>query len=88
MHRTDHRAVNVAQGRYLAAHIEGSKYVELAGEDQLLYTGDADALVDQVEEFLDEAPEARSPIASVMADHTVIVGLHQRAGSLGRPRLA
>jgi class 3 adenylate cyclase len=41
-----------AHGRYLAAHIPDAKLVELPGADHLAYSGDADALLDEIEEFL------------------------------------
>ena len=41
-----------AQTRFIAEQIEGAKYVELAGADLLPYAGDADAVLDAIEEFL------------------------------------
>ena len=38
--------------RYLAAHIPGAELVELPGEDHFVFTGDADADLDEIEEFL------------------------------------
>jgi class 3 adenylate cyclase len=40
------------QGRYVAAHIDGARYVELAGEDQLYFVGDTGPLLDAIEEFV------------------------------------
>jgi len=39
-------------GRYLADHIPGAKFVELEGTDHLFFTGDADAIIDEIQEFL------------------------------------
>jgi class 3 adenylate cyclase len=39
-------------GHYLADHIDGALLVELPGVDHLPYAGDADAIVDEIEEFL------------------------------------
>jgi pimeloyl-ACP methyl ester carboxylesterase len=52
LHRVDDKPVRVGHARYLAAHIAGSRAVELAGDDHLAWCGDADALLDEVREFL------------------------------------
>ncbi len=44
--------INVEQGRYLAEHIPGAKYVELDGADHLPWIGDTDAVVAPIERFL------------------------------------
>jgi class 3 adenylate cyclase len=41
-----------AQGRYIAEHIPGARYVELPGRDPLPYVGDAVAVLEEIEEFL------------------------------------
>jgi class 3 adenylate cyclase len=69
---------------YLAAHIPGAKLVELSGRDHLPYVGDADAVLDEVEEFLTgvrPAPEPDRVLATVM--FTDIVGSTERAIALG-----
>jgi class 3 adenylate cyclase len=40
------------QGRYVAEHIDGARYVELAGEDNLFFVGDTGPLLDAIEEFV------------------------------------
>jgi class 3 adenylate cyclase/pimeloyl-ACP methyl ester carboxylesterase len=52
IHRRDDKAIRVEAGRYLAAHIRGSHYVELPGDDDWFFVGDVDLIVDEVEEFL------------------------------------
>jgi pimeloyl-ACP methyl ester carboxylesterase len=52
LHRRDDKPVRVGHARYLAAHIDGSRYVELDGEDHLPWCGDVDALLGEVREFL------------------------------------
>jgi DNA-binding SARP family transcriptional activator/pimeloyl-ACP methyl ester carboxylesterase len=52
LHRADEPLIDVEHARYLAAHIPGAKYVELPGEDHVVFAGDADRLVDEIEEFL------------------------------------
>jgi class 3 adenylate cyclase len=70
--------------RYLAAHIPGAKLVELAGEDHLMYVGDSDAVLGEVEEFLTgtrHAPETDRVLATVL--FTDIVGSTERAAAVG-----
>ena len=52
LHRRGDQAIRVEAGRFLAENIPGAKYVELPGDDNLLFVGDTDALFDEVEEFL------------------------------------
>ncbi|MBV8612226.1 MAG: alpha/beta fold hydrolase [Acetobacteraceae bacterium] len=52
IHRANDARVNVAAGRYLAAHIKGAKYVEIPGVDHPIWVGDTDRVVDEIEEFL------------------------------------
>jgi pimeloyl-ACP methyl ester carboxylesterase len=52
LHRTGDRDVGVGNGRYLAEHIPGARFVELPGDDHMLFVGDTDAILDEVEEFL------------------------------------
>jgi len=40
------------QGRYVAEHIDGARYVELPGEDNLFFVGDTGPLLDTIEEFV------------------------------------
>jgi class 3 adenylate cyclase len=52
IHRTDERVVNVGHGRYLAEHIPGARLLEQAGIDHLPWLGDADGVLDAIEEFV------------------------------------
>ena len=52
MHRRDTETWPIENGRYLAEHIKGAKFVELPGADFGLELGDVDSVVDEVEEFL------------------------------------
>ena len=54
MHRTDDRDANIEEGRYLAARIPGSTFIELAGSDHLVYVGDQESILGTVEKFLAE----------------------------------
>jgi class 3 adenylate cyclase len=84
LQRRDDRISRVGQGRYLAKAIRGAKYVELDGEDHLPVTGDSDALLDEVEEFLVGSRRGSEPeraLATVL--FTDIVGSTERAAQLG-----
>jgi class 3 adenylate cyclase len=84
LQRVDDRDVNVEEGRWIAAQIPGAKYTELAGDEHLIWAGDVDAVVDEVEEFLTGTRPAREPdrvLATVL--FTDIVGSSQRAAELG-----
>src|SRR5262249_46650526 len=50
--RTGDRWVKVEEARYLANHIAGAKYVELAGSDHVIWGEDSDSLVDEVQTFV------------------------------------
>jgi class 3 adenylate cyclase len=84
MHRSGDRVVEVESGRYLAEHIPGARWVELAGEDFVLWAGDMDAIADEVEEFLTGrriGSEATRVVVTVM--FTDVVGSTARAEALG-----
>jgi class 3 adenylate cyclase len=69
---------------YLAAHIPGARLVELSGVDHLPYVGDADAIVEEVQEFLTGVrapPDHDRVLATVL--FTDIVGSTERASVLG-----
>lgn len=52
LHRQGDKPVRVGHARYLAAHIAGSRYVELEGADHMPWAGGVDALLGEVREFL------------------------------------
>jgi class 3 adenylate cyclase len=76
-----------ASNRVAAAQIAGARYVDLPDVNALPYLGDADAVLDEIEEFL---TGARSPadfdrsLATVL--FTDIVGSTEKAGDLGDRR--
>jgi len=58
MHRTGDLDANVAEGRYIAEHIPGARFVELPGSDHLPWVGDQDVVLDEIQEFLTGARPA------------------------------
>ena len=80
-------AVPVEAGRLLAARIPGAKLVELPGIDHLPWVGDADAIVDEIAEFLTGVRPTRvidRALATVL--FTDIVGSTERAAAVGDAR--
>jgi class 3 adenylate cyclase len=84
LHRRGDRVVNWRAGRWLADQIQDARYVELAGIDHMPWVGDADAVLDEVEDFLTGARATRA-IDRVLATvlFTDIVGSTEQAVSRG-----
>jgi class 3 adenylate cyclase len=87
VHRKDNWWVDGRQGRYLAEHIPGAKLVEVPGVDYFPFLGDADAVLDPIEEFLTGALRgARSDRVLATVLFTDIVDSTKRAADLGDTR--
>jgi class 3 adenylate cyclase len=71
LHRTGDRDVKVEEARYLADRIPGATLVELAGDDHLIYAGDVDPLIDEVQRFV-HAVDARRPAERVLSTIAVV----------------
>jgi class 3 adenylate cyclase len=87
LHRRDNWVVTIDNGRYLADHIAGARFVELPGADFALGIGDVEPVVDEVEEFLTGTRaffDADRVLATVL--FTDIVGSTERAAELGDQR--
>jgi class 3 adenylate cyclase/alpha-beta hydrolase superfamily lysophospholipase len=87
LHRTGDTFVPLAQGRYLAEHIPGARFVELPGTDHLYFVGDTGPLLDEVEVFLTgqrQQHEADRVLATVL--FTDIVDSTRHAAELGDRR--
>ncbi len=84
MHTTDDITVPIANGRWLAEHILGARFVELSGEHALF---DVDLFVDEVETFL---TGRRHVVATDRVLSTVlfsdIVGSTEQAAAVGDRR--
>jgi len=84
MHRAGDEVCEVAHGRHLAEGIAGARWVELPGDDFVLWAGDTDAIADEVEEFLTGrrvGPEPTRVVATVL--FTDVVGSTARADAIG-----
>jgi pimeloyl-ACP methyl ester carboxylesterase len=84
LYRTHDADVHVDEGRYIAERIPGSTFVELPGADHLMWTGDADALLDEVEGFLTgvrRGPDPDRVLATVL--FTDVVGSTETATRVG-----
>jgi pimeloyl-ACP methyl ester carboxylesterase len=87
MHRRDNRYVRVGNGRYLAEHIEGARLIEIDGGDHYFHSGDIEAMLAPVEEFLTgvvAVPADDRVLATVL--FTDIVDATSRAQALGDRR--
>lgn len=73
--------------RFLADRIPGARLVEVEGGDYEIYSGNVDAVLDEIEEFLTGArrvPDANRVLATVL--FTDIVGSTQKAAEMGDVR--
>ena len=69
LHRTGDLDASIEEGRYIAARIHGAKFVELAGQDHLIYAGDQNSVLDEVESFIKALPhesETEAVLATVL----------------------
>jgi class 3 adenylate cyclase len=86
LHRTGDRDVHVEEGRYLARHIPGARFVVLPGDDHFVAV-DADQILDEVEEFLTgtrPTPASDRVLATVL--FTDLVGSTEHAAEIGDRR--
>jgi class 3 adenylate cyclase len=84
LHRVDNVLAPVGFGHYLADHIPDARFVGLPGTDDLIWVGDADAVLEEIEEFLTgvrPCPQLDRILASVL--FTDIVGSTEHASTRG-----
>jgi class 3 adenylate cyclase len=84
IHRAAGLGFPAAYGRYLAEQIPGATYVELDGTDNLIWAGDQDAILDEIQDFVTgtrPAPTPHRSLATVL--FTDIVGSTRLAAELG-----
>ncbi|MGZ8694411.1 MAG: adenylate/guanylate cyclase domain-containing protein [Gaiellaceae bacterium] len=87
MHRAGDRDTSIEEGRWIAARIPGATFVELPGDAHVVWAGDTDEVVDEIEEFLTgvrRGPEPDRVLATVL--FTDVVGSTDRARELGDRR--
>jgi class 3 adenylate cyclase len=84
LHRSGNRMTSVEHGRYLGSHIPDAKYVELEGNDQIMFAGPQDDILDEVEEFVTGSRHG-PPIDRVLATvlFTDVVASTEQAARLG-----
>jgi class 3 adenylate cyclase len=83
VHRIDVLFIPPAMGRYVADHIDGSRWVEVPGADNVAFAGDADALLDEVEVFLTGSIGAGADRALTTVLFTDIVDSTTTASTMG-----
>lgn len=84
LHRRDNRLVDIAHGRYLAEHIPNARFVEVEGDDYFPFVGNAEVILDEIEEFLTGFRRVAGHdrvLATVL--FTDIVGSTERAAAIG-----
>jgi pimeloyl-ACP methyl ester carboxylesterase len=84
LHRAGDAIVRVEHGQYLAEHIPGAQYVELAGDGHAYWSGDPDQILAEIQQFLTGAPPVTAVdrvLATVL--FTDIVGSTETAARLG-----
>lgn len=87
LHRRDSRNIRVGHGRYLAEHLPNARLVELPGADCLYWVGDAEPMIDEIEEFLTGQRLGTDPervLAAVL--FTDIVGSTETLARIGDRR--
>jgi class 3 adenylate cyclase len=87
LHAAGDGVIPVDAGRYFAEHVAGAKFVELPSDDHLPWGADADAIVDEIEEFLTgerHARETERVLATIL--FTDIVDSTAQAAAMGDRR--
>lgn len=87
IHRTDERVVPVGGARYAAQVIPNARLLEQPGDDHIPWLGDADGILDAIEEFVTGSRHLVDPdriLATVL--FTDIVGSTTRAAEVGDRR--
>lgn len=87
IHRRDDARIKFSGGKYLSEKISDARFVELTGRDHPIWTGDVDAAVDEIEEFLTGTRSAPMPdrvlativVARLVSPAQIAVRLGDRA---------
>lgn len=87
LHRAGDRLISVEASRYMARHIPGARLVELPGDDHLVFLGDSETVVGEVQEFLTGArPLAAQETTLATVVFVDIAGSTEKAAALGDAR--
>jgi len=79
--------IPVTHGRYIADHVAGAKFVELAGNDLLFSAGDTTVMLDSIEELLTgDLPSHHVDRVLATVVFTDVVGSTEQAAGLGDRR--
>jgi pimeloyl-ACP methyl ester carboxylesterase len=84
IYRTGDHDVQVDEGRWIASRIPNARFVELPGSDHLMWAGDAEAILDEIEAFLTGVRRGPAPdrvLTTVL--FTDIAGSTERAAAMG-----
>jgi class 3 adenylate cyclase len=80
-------SISPEHGRYFADHIQRAKYVQVPGRNNLIWSGDQEAIIGEIQQFITgvrPAPEPDRVLATIM--FTDIVGSTDLAGTIGDAR--
>jgi pimeloyl-ACP methyl ester carboxylesterase len=84
LHRVGDRTIKVEEAQFLAEQIAKAKFVKLPGADHILFAGDADAFIDEIQEFLTGIRRGPDPDRILLTLlFTDIVGSTKLAAKLG-----
>lgn len=84
LHNIHDQDARVEEGRYIAEHIPGARFVPLEGADHLPWTSDTEAMAGEIEEFITGVrggPAGDTTLATILC--TDIVGSTARRAALG-----
>jgi class 3 adenylate cyclase len=80
-------AIPPEHGRYLADHIRGARFVQVPGRNNLIWSGDQEAIAGEIQQFITGVrppPEQERVLATIML--TDIVGSTDLAAAIGDAR--
>ena len=87
MHRGGDRFIDIRHSRFVAEQVPNARYVELPGEDSLLSTGDTEAIIGEIEEFVTGGRRSASTQRRLLTVlFTDIVDSTARAATVGDAR--
>ena len=83
MQRTHDIDVKIEEGRFIAKHIKGAKFVEFDGDDHLFWAGNTQEVLDEIKKFIKELSPSHPPKKGLI---TILFGKLTEI-SLGRTKL-